>query len=53
MVKPGKKVKLSKYDPDETLGWEKDHKMKPASKSALRTLDELQYLLYAERNARF
>ena len=24
MVKPGEKVKLSKYDPDDTLGWDKE-----------------------------
>lgn len=24
MVKPEKKVKLGKFDPDETLGWEKN-----------------------------
>jgi len=43
-VTPGTKVKLSKYDPDETLGWEKGHKMKASLKKSI----ERQYLLYAE-----
>jgi PPK2 family polyphosphate:nucleotide phosphotransferase len=48
-VPPGKKVKLSKYDADETLGWNKDRKMKSNLDKVLRKLDSLQYLLYAER----
>jgi PPK2 family polyphosphate:nucleotide phosphotransferase len=48
-VKPGEKVKLSKYDADETLGWEKDHKMKSALEKTLARIDSLQYVLYAER----
>ena len=27
-IKPGHKVKLSKWDADDTLGWEKNHEMK-------------------------
>jgi PPK2 family polyphosphate:nucleotide phosphotransferase len=49
MVKPGEKVKLSKYDPDDTLGWDKDHKMKSSLDKSLEKLDQLQYVLYAER----
>lgn len=49
MVSPGKKVKLSKSDPDETLGWEKGQAMKASLAKALERLDSLQYLLYAER----
>ncbi|HTP43213.1 MAG TPA: polyphosphate kinase 2 family protein [Candidatus Acidoferrum sp.] len=50
MVVPGKKrVNLSKWDPDDTLGWDKDHKMKSNLEKNLQRLDELQYLLYAER----
>lgn len=48
-VKPGEKVKLSKYDADETLGWEKDHKMKSALEKTLVRIDSLQYVLYAEQ----
>lgn len=49
MLKPGEKVKLSKYDADDTLGWEKDHKMKSSVEKAMKKLDSLQYVLYAER----
>ncbi|HEX4074464.1 MAG TPA: polyphosphate kinase 2 family protein [Candidatus Acidoferrales bacterium] len=47
-VKPGKKVRLSDWDPEETLGWDKDHKMKASLDKAIEKLDKLQYLLYAE-----
>jgi PPK2 family polyphosphate:nucleotide phosphotransferase len=49
VVKPGQKVKLAKYDPEETLGWEKDRKMKASLATAIERLDKLQYLLYAEK----
>jgi PPK2 family polyphosphate:nucleotide phosphotransferase len=49
IVKPGEKVKLSKYDADDTLGWDKDHKMKSSLEKAVEKLDALQYVLYAER----
>ncbi|MGB0036638.1 MAG: polyphosphate kinase 2 family protein [Candidatus Acidiferrales bacterium] len=49
MVKPGKKLKLSKYDPEETLGWQKSQKTKASLAKALEKIDQLQYLLYAER----
>lgn len=48
MVKPGKKVKLADYDPENTLGWDKGHKMKVSLEKSLARLDKLQYLLYAE-----
>jgi PPK2 family polyphosphate:nucleotide phosphotransferase len=48
IVKPGKQVKLSKWDADDTLSWEKDHKMKESLDKAIERLDKLQYLLYAE-----
>lgn len=48
VVKQGKKVKLADYDPDETLGWDKNHKMKVSLAKAIAELDKLQYLLYAE-----
>lgn len=49
VVKPGRKVKLANYDPEETLGWEKDRKMKASLAQAIEQLDKLQYLLYAEK----
>ena len=48
IVKPGKKVHLSHYDPDDTLGWHKDKKAKAGVEKAMATLDKRQYLLYAE-----
>jgi PPK2 family polyphosphate:nucleotide phosphotransferase len=48
-VRPGKKVKLSKYDPDDTLGWEKNHKMKMSLEKAIQRLDDVQYLFYADK----
>jgi PPK2 family polyphosphate:nucleotide phosphotransferase len=48
-VPQGKKVKLAHYDPEETLGWEKGHKMKESLAGALKKLDSLQLLLYAEK----
>jgi PPK2 family polyphosphate:nucleotide phosphotransferase len=48
MVKPGKKVKLSHYDADDTLGWQKGRKAKLSLEKAVGKLDGLQYLLYAE-----
>jgi PPK2 family polyphosphate:nucleotide phosphotransferase len=48
MVKPGKKVHLSKYDPDDTAGWDKGHAMEKSLGKAVETLDKRQYLLYAE-----
>src|SRR5450755_1305506 len=50
MITLGKKhLNLSKWSPDDTLGWEKDHKMKGHLEKCLKRLDQLQYLLYAER----
>lgn len=49
MLKPGKKVKLGRFDPDETLGWEKNRAMKTSLDKAIKKLDHLQYLLYANR----
>jgi PPK2 family polyphosphate:nucleotide phosphotransferase len=48
LVKPGKKVKLSDWDPEDTLGWDKGHKMKDSLDKTIAKLDKLQYLLYAE-----
>jgi PPK2 family polyphosphate:nucleotide phosphotransferase len=48
IVKPVKKVKLADYDPENTLGWDKGHKMKASLAESLERIDKLQYLLYAE-----
>lgn len=48
IVPPGKKVKLSKYDPEETLDFEKGRKTSASLEKALKKIDRLQYLLYAE-----
>ncbi len=48
-VKSGKKVNLSKHDPDETLGWQKGSKMEASLDKAVERIDNLQYRLYAER----
>src|SRR5579863_6596010 len=48
VVEPGTKVKLAKWDPEETLGWEKGAKTKESTEKQLEKLDKLQYLLYAE-----
>lgn len=48
-LKPGEKVKLSKFDPDDTLGWNKNHAMKVSLNKSVKKLDRLQHLLYADR----
>ncbi len=48
IVTPGTKVKLAKYDAEDTLGWDKGHKMKASLAKTIERLDALQYLLYAE-----
>jgi PPK2 family polyphosphate:nucleotide phosphotransferase len=48
-VEPGKKVDLSKWDADDTLGWQKDRKMAASLARTIAKLDSLQYILYAER----
>jgi len=48
MVEPGKAVMLADWDPADKLDFKKDHDHEALAKS-LGRLDELQYLLYAER----
>jgi PPK2 family polyphosphate:nucleotide phosphotransferase len=48
-AKPGHKVKLSKWDPDDTLGFEKDHETKDSLAKAIKRLVGFQYRLYAEK----
>jgi PPK2 family polyphosphate:nucleotide phosphotransferase len=47
MVRPGTKVKLSKFDPSETFGYENDKKTEAKQAKILSRLDDLQYLFYA------
>lgn len=44
-----KKIKLSKYDPADTLGYDQDEKFEAKLAKTLKRLDELQELLYAEK----
>ena len=48
LVTPGKKVNLGKWNPEDTLGWDKGHKTSASLDKACQRLDKLQYLLYAE-----
>jgi PPK2 family polyphosphate:nucleotide phosphotransferase len=48
IVKPGHKVQLRKFDPGDTLGWDKGHARKASLAKALQKLDQLQNLLYAD-----
>ena len=48
-VKPGAKVNLSKYDPEDTLGHQKGAKSDAKLAKYLARLDSLQYLMYAEQ----
>jgi PPK2 family polyphosphate:nucleotide phosphotransferase len=47
IVAPDTKVKLSKYDPAETLGYKDDEKTHAKLAKTLKRLDNLQDLLYA------
>lgn len=48
-VPHNEKVKLSKYDPDNTLGLEKGGKVSHLLEKTLHQIDSLQYLLYAQK----
>jgi len=48
IVTPGKKAKLAEWDPEHTLGLDKDDKMRRSLDKAIERIDKLQYLLYAE-----
>jgi PPK2 family polyphosphate:nucleotide phosphotransferase len=48
MVRPGKHVRLSHYDPEDTFGYEKGPETKKLLDKNLARLDDLQSLLYAE-----
>jgi PPK2 family polyphosphate:nucleotide phosphotransferase len=48
MIRPGRRVKLSRYDADHTSGYEKGPQCKKLVEKAITRLDELQGMLYAE-----
>ncbi len=48
MVKPGRKIKLSKYDTGDTAGFKEKTAAMDAVKENAALLADLQYLLYAE-----
>jgi PPK2 family polyphosphate:nucleotide phosphotransferase len=48
IAKPGRKIKLAHFDPENTLGWDKGRKTKASLDKTIEKLDKLQYLLYAE-----
>jgi len=48
VVKPGRDVDLTEWDPDDTAGFDRKKQAKPVIKENLKRLSELQYLLYAE-----
>ena len=49
IVPPDKKIKLAKFDAADTLGYENDDKTEDKLQNALKRLDDLQNLFYAER----
>jgi PPK2 family polyphosphate:nucleotide phosphotransferase len=48
LVRPGERVSLPDWDPDDTLGLDKDDGYRAALEKSVARLDELQYLLYAD-----
>ncbi len=50
MVRPGSKVKLRDFDPNETFGHDDDKKTQAKQAKLLQRLDGLQYLFYAVKN---
>jgi PPK2 family polyphosphate:nucleotide phosphotransferase len=49
MVPPDKTIKLGKFDPADTLGHDNDQKTEAKLAKTIKRLDDLQYLLYAEK----
>jgi PPK2 family polyphosphate:nucleotide phosphotransferase len=49
LVPLGKNVKLAKYDPADTFGYQDDDKTQAKLAKTLHRLDDLQQLLYAEK----
>ena len=51
LVTPGKKLELSKHDPDDTGKFKDKDDAKADVEKNLKQLDELQEILYAEAKA--
>jgi PPK2 family polyphosphate:nucleotide phosphotransferase len=49
MIHPGTDVRLSRYDPAETLGLADDDATRAKLNKTVERIDDLQYLLYAEK----
>ena len=49
MVPPDKQIKLAKFDPADTLGYQNDKKIEAKLNKTIKRLDQLQDLLYAEK----
>ena len=47
-VKPGSKVRLADWDPDDTTGFRDKKSVRSKTEKSLERLSELQYVLYAE-----
>jgi PPK2 family polyphosphate:nucleotide phosphotransferase len=47
-IQPGTKVRLDRFDPDETFGFKKGSESKKLTEKAIERLDLLQSLLYAD-----
>src|SRR2546421_4058192 len=50
IVKPGRRVHLAEWDPDDTLGHSKNAASEDALAQAIARLDELQYVMYADHH---
>jgi PPK2 family polyphosphate:nucleotide phosphotransferase len=49
IVPPDKKIDLAKFDPADTHGYKHDHKTEAKLEKAIRRIDDLQNMFYAER----
>jgi PPK2 family polyphosphate:nucleotide phosphotransferase len=47
IVRPGSKIKLKDFDPDDTLGYQDDKKTQAKTAKLIQRLDDLQYLFFA------
>src|SRR5256884_9989341 len=48
LVKPGRRIHLSEWDPEDTLGHANNAATEDALAQAIARLDELQYVMYAD-----
>ena len=47
IVRPGSKIKLKDFDPDDTLGYQDDKKTQAKTAKLIQRLDDLRYLFFA------